>query len=170
MKSFHRCKCSAGMLQAAMANPVDAILARRSGSTFSPILNGGMVKPGEAIRLTAGNMNTFGGDAEFVITDSNGQEVFRDTAARQLFGSTAWIDTVAPMIEGNYTLHVAQSVMFHVDRSTLDFVVSNAAPNPPSEPPSSTSWLGDVKWIALAVVAAIVVSQVGKLIPEKKKA
>ncbi|MDO8683414.1 MAG: hypothetical protein Q7N50_08035, partial [Armatimonadota bacterium] len=122
-----------------------------------PVLSGGKVKPGEAVRLVAtGIISVFGatGFVNFVIKNSAGQEVFRRNSIYGVNG-TAFIDTVAPMEVGRYTFTAdAQSfpVLGITHPAGIEFVVDPNAPEPPDQPPGWFNFFknpGNIKMLVL---------------------
>ena len=139
---------------------------RRSNGSFAPILSGEAVKPEEAIRLLATGVNQqLFHTPEFIITDNLGNQVFRRNAGASPQGD-AWIDTQAPLREGEYVfLVIAQSYPFlpFTHQASTIFKVDTNAPPPPSAPPEKglLPGLGDVKGIVIALAVLVGLVAVG---------
>ncbi len=147
---------------------VTATIERRSGDTFAPS-TGGMVKPGEAIRLlVSGVKSQIIQTPEFIVQDADGNEILRQNAGATLSGD-AWLDWQAPLAEGTYTFIVNyQSYPFlpFTSQVRTTMVVSSAAPEPPAAPPSNT-WgriENIVKWVAIGGAVVGVVYIGGKVL------
>lgn len=141
---------------------------RRSGSGFVDVEPGGLVRPLEPIRYT-----TSGGGINGILTTHHFQVINLDTGSivldRDVWTNAAangWIDDTAPSQEGTYQLDVFQSGRLPgaPHDSVFVFQVSNNAPQPPPPPPGQTDWLNTVKWIAIAGLGIVIVSNVGRVV------
>lgn len=144
---------------AAMASHTVTV-QRRSGDTFSPIPVGGKVMPGEAVRYRSDGGNLPFDTVKFRVIDMLGGVVFEFTANLNSLLS-GWVDTIAPALEGVYTLTAeVRSFPFLTTTHFADtfFIVDQDAPPPPKPPPGGSA-LGDVRGIviALAILAGIVI-------------
>ena len=133
---------------------------RRSGDTFSPIPSLGQVSPGEAIRFRSDGGNLPFDTVKFRVLDAMGNLTFEFEANLNSLLS-GWVDTVAPTLEGPYTLTAeVRSFPFlaFTHFASVQFVVNKDAPTPPAAPPQGKDWFGDLKGIiiALAVLAGVV--------------
>ena len=155
--------CQAPPTMAANLASHTVTVQRRSGNTFSPIPVDGLVAPGEAIRYALSGANLPFDLVTFRVLDFEmGSVVFEFVTSTNALLS-AWVDTVAPLLEGAYRLTAevrnAPFLTFtHFDDTT--FQVNISAPPPPDEPPvGGGGLLGDVKGIiiALAVLVGIVI-------------
>lgn len=128
-----------------------AAVLRRTDGTFAPIVDGGAVRPREAVRYWASGVQYQSVHApEFEVQDAVGNTVF-DFIAGATLGGDAWVDTGAPATEGRYVLIVhAQSFPFlpFTHESRVNFQVSLSAPPPPPPPPSTINTL--VKGVVVA--------------------
>lgn len=152
--------CQPGQMPPTMASH-SVTVQRRSGDTFSPIPVGGRVAPGEAIRYRSDGGNLPFDTVKFRVIDMLGGIVFEFTANLNSLLS-GWVDTVAPAIEGVYTLTAeVRTFPFLTVTHFADtfFVVDQDAPPPPSAPPSGGAFLGDLRGIiiALTVLAGVVI-------------
>ena len=105
---------------------------RRSGDTFSPIPVGGAVLPGEAIRYRSDGGNLPFDTVTFRVIDMLGGVVFEFTANLNSLLS-GWVDTVAPALQGVYTLTAeVRSFPFLTVTHFADtlFIVDQDAPPP----------------------------------------
>lgn len=133
---------------------------RRSGSTFTPIPNGGQVFPNEAIRYYAtGIYKISNSDVHFVVTGPQGI-VVDENVSLGLFSDEAYLDTVAPAQEGNYTFAVAARTfpVLPTHDAILMFTVTKAAPPPPTPPPGGGSFFDSLQ--KLLIPATILVGLV----------
>lgn len=154
---------------------------RRSGDTFSPIPILGAVRPGEAIRYRSDGGNLPLDTVVFRVLDAMGNLVFEFNANLNTLLS-GWVDTVAPAIEGPYTLtaEVRTFPFLTITHfASTQFTVSAVAPPPPDAPPDAGGLFGDItgamKWVivGIAIVGALVVlgpaiSRIGSHIPKKE--
>ncbi len=147
---------------------------RRTGGTFTPIGQGGQVKPMEPIRLQAsdaGVLEAFS-SAHFQVLDSLGKVWFNANAKVNVTGD-AFLDIAAPPVEGAYKLIVTIStLLFFRLSSETTFVVAVNAPAPPSPPPATGfgQFFGNVKTLALiglGIAGIVVVKNVVSTVKKK---
>ncbi len=146
---------------------------RRTGGTFTPIGQGGQVKPMEPIRLQASDagVGEAFSSAHFQVLDSLGQVWFNANAKVNIIGD-AFLDISAPPIEGAYKLTVTISTfLFFRQSSETTFVVAVNAPAPPSAPPATGfgQFFGNVKTLALVGVAIAGIVVVNKVVSTVKQ-
>ena len=81
------------------------VVERIAGDQFIPVATGGVVAPGETIRLfVSGVSSALIHAPEFIVTAPDGSEVLRREAGVTPKGE-AWLDIQAPLIEGSYNVH-----------------------------------------------------------------
>jgi len=150
-----------------MQMPHEIYVQRISAGKWVNIADGGMVEPGETIRLLVSGLTGLescdpGVDVYNAATD---EKIFGQTLSRGLFGSEASVSIQAPFGEGTY-LVTASSAYFPICRprhtESTTFTVSASAPPPPTPPPEEGNWWDNIKWILILGIVAMVIMYIPK--------
>ena len=150
-----------------------AIVERRAGSTFSPIAWGAKITPGEPIRFHAKGLKSTGARAaDFYLRNWAGRALSKNTL--NIVGlDDAWLDVVAPDVEGAYTFEVWAN-----HSATATFQVSKDAPPPPPPPPATgiggitsavAAVTGSVKSLGLVALGLVGLIVVSRYLPKGKQ-
>ena len=177
-----RCSCprgGGGAVGAADVNvgmsTVALSVQRRTsgGSAFLSIPAGGVVMPGEAVRLFASGVALLGvarNSIDFAVFNADGERIDGANVGTNLEGH-AWYDTVVPRGPGAYSARATYLTLIGRSSISFPFRVGADAPPLPKAPPQGGPGgavggvLGDFKtigWIVLGIVGLSVASSLAK--------